>query len=385
MFESTAAPSLSTHHESKKDRSTVFNGWGAAMEVAVCEKCHWRYLLQSGASAPICPNCWAGQLTVIAGELPEKANTAPPELVLPYSLTTSALNKSLLDFCSGVPFAPLGLAPDKIRASLTKVFLPMWLVDANIFAFWQAEAGFDYQVISHQEVFDERLPGWQSKEIKEPRIRWENRVGRLKRAYQNIAVPAIEEASRLEKEIGSFHREEALLYNVEELGTGIVRLPDISPKDPWNEVVNAMQKAAANECRMACGADHLREFRWKAQFSRQNWTLMLMPVYASSYRDDYGEIHPVLIHGQTGMVSGKRRASTKRAFRESLMIFGAGLLIFLMGLLMAFIFPDLNQATSAISSYIILLGFFCVLGSSAPYLVAWDFNRKQDLARAQLK
>ena len=71
--------------------------------------------------------------------------------------------------------------------------VPVWLVDGEVQAEWRAEAGYHYQVVSHQDRYEDRRGGWSSREVKETRTRWEPRLGRLKRAYQNLRAPALEE------------------------------------------------------------------------------------------------------------------------------------------------------------------------------------------------
>jgi hypothetical protein len=73
--------------------------------------------------------------------------------------------------------------------------------------------------------------------------------------------------------------------------------------------VQGFQSSAVKECQQACRADHLREFTWQPEFSEQNWTLLLAPVYATFYLDDENKPQPILVNGQSGKLSGSRRAS----------------------------------------------------------------------------
>jgi hypothetical protein len=357
--------------------------WGLDLDVAVCEYCHWRYLVPTDGPAPLCPNCFKAQLVALPDGLPEMPHPYPPELFVPFSLSEDALDMAIHHFADGIPFAPPGLTQPGIRSHLVQLFLPMWLVDGVARAYWQAETGFNYQVVSHEEVYNGDLNRWQSREVKEPRIRWANRTGRLSRAYQNIPVPAIDDSTHLEKQIGPHIFDSARSYDPECMHKALVRLPDHPPQEDWNEAASAFQKTASEECRQACAADHMRQFRWQAQFNRLNWTLMLLPVYAASYLDDQGKPQPILIHGQTGNIAGSRRASLKRAGRFSLSIFLFSLLFFISGLLLN-LFSASLPVLSTISIYLLMIGLAGFLASAVPFVIAWDFNRRQVLEQARV-
>ena len=120
----------------------------------------------------------------------------------------------------------------------------------------------------------------------------------------------------------------------------------------------------------------MRQFAWKAQLDNINWTLMLLPVYSSFYRDDSGKPQPILIPGQTGQISGARRASLRRASNTSLVLLLVGIILFLTGLIL-----ESYSATYAYlggpSTILVLGGIASAVGAFFPYLAAWDFNRKQ--------
>jgi hypothetical protein len=356
-------------------------GWEAGLEVALCERCQWRFLAPAGQAQTTCPHCHQQPLTLLPGGLPEMPHPYPPELVLPFRLAGTDLKIAIDQFSRGIPFTPPDLNPRSLQERLAPVCLPEWLVDASVSACWQAEAGFDYQVVSHQEFYSQDAARWQTREVQEDRIRWEKRVGRLDRAYQNISAPALEDAPRLKDSLGAFELAGAQPYRPEHLAGAYVRLPDLPPAEAWKEAVDSFQNTAAEECRQACAAGRLRQFAWKAEFQQINWTLMLMPAYTSYYLDDAGRPQPVLIHGQTGRVTGARRASMQRARGTSLALLLGGIILFLVGLILDGLPGPVFLA--GISLLLMLAGIAGVVGSAAAYATAWDFNRKEDLRQAE--
>jgi hypothetical protein len=301
----------------------------------------------------------------------------PPELVAPFKLSEGELASVIGQFSKEIPYPPDDLTPDHLFRRLKKIYLPTWLIDAEVQATWQAEAGFDYQVLSHQDRFDERRGGWVTQEITEGRVRWEPRQGRLHRAYANIIAPALEEDADVRQFLPvSLDASLSQPYRGESVGEAFVRLPNRIPEDAWTEALPAFQSAAAAECQVAAAANHLREFNWSPEFSSQNWTLLLNPLFTSFYLDDEGEIQVVMINGQSGKVSGARRASMKRAQRIAWVVLGVAFIVFLISSILTalgiVVAPALPVGVLGLALSV-LIG----LGAIMPFIIVWQFNRAQ--------
>lgn len=357
------------------DSSASNAAWGIKLQVSICQACDWRYLLPVETPMPLCPHCFSTQLTLLEGEhIGDLSYDYPPELILPFTASTDTLNQGIQQFAGDIWFAPGDLTPNNLKVRLQRVYLPMWLVDRRVQAKWQAEAGFNYEVVSHRDSFHEKKGGWHSEQITETRVRWEPRLGRLTRTYHNVAAPALEEHGDLMHRLGGYNLEAGQPYQPPQLEQSMVRLPNRSPVDAWPDAVPALQTAAAKECQQAAEADHIRDFRWSTAYQHQNWTLLLLPTYMSYYLDDQHQPQPVLIHGQTGQISGPRRASMKRAQRTALVIVAMAAIIFIISLLAAiaavfapplFIIAGLGLAAA------IIVGLLAI----APIIMAWQFNR----------
>lgn len=362
--------------EAMSTLETVRQAWKAELQPVTCDRCGWVFLVPRDRARAQCPHCHQGGLVESPSMPEEMLYPHPPELVIPFRITRAQMEAAIASFASGIPYPPEGLNYAFLKSHLQPVYLPVWLVDAQVEATWSAETGFDYQVISHQETFDQDGAGWKTQEVKETRVRWENRVGRIHRPYANIPAPAMDDGAKILGRLGDFDQDSALPYDPGCLGTSLVRVPDHTPEEAWNEAVQAFTNAASEECRQACAADHLRQFRWKARFDELNWTLMLLPVYTSFYYADSGTPQPVLIHGQTGQLSGTRRASTRRAWATSLVLLLVGIILFLLGLILDS-FVEQAAVLAGISTILVLLGIAGGVGSFIPVITALEFNRKQ--------
>jgi hypothetical protein len=340
--------------------------WGVAWEAAICEHCDWSFVLPVEQIDTVCPHCHETTLT----PLPEADVTqlAAPELVTPFSAENRRIRANATQFVRSIRFKPADLTPDTLLTRLQPLFLPMWLVDADVSAIWQAETGFDYDVVSHEEQFAGEK--WQTREKRETRIRWEQRVGRVTRHYDNVAAPALEQHEKLKTLLGPFDNANAESYRPDLIDEAFVRLPNRVSADAWPDAEPTFLKRAADDCRRAATAQHLRQFRWQPEYSAQNWTQLLVPVYTSFYRGDDGKPLRVLINGQSGRISGMRRASMQRAKRFALIIGIAAILLFTIAVLLLVL-------EAPFAGLAAIVAVVAMLGALFPIADVAQFNRSQ--------
>ena len=208
----------------------------------------------------------------------------------------------------------------------------------------------------------------------ETRVRWEPRVGRLNRAYENVAAPALDDHRALMARLGNLNLSQRTDYSPEAVAGAVVRFPSLEPKAAWPGVEAAFVRAAEAECRQAAGADHIRDFVLQAEYSDLNWTLLLLPAYVTWYQE--GErIWPVLVNGQNGRVSGVRRALARKANVTSLVLGVVGLLLFLVGGGLALLGAALPPA-AVVGVVILVIGLLLAVAAPIPAIGVWVFNRR---------
>jgi hypothetical protein len=176
------------------------------------------------------------------------------------------------------------------------------------------------------------------------------------------------------RRLGRYNLKAGQPYQANAIEQSLIRLPNRSPVDAWPDAIPPLQTSAAEECQQAAEADHIRDFRWSPDYRDQNWTLMLLPAYMSYYLDDQHTPQPVLIHGQTGQLSGPRRASMKRAQRAAIIIVVIAAVIFTLSVLLAgasFFVPPLFIVAGLGLALAIIIGMLAI----APVIIAWQFNR----------
>ena len=340
--------------------------WNIPLEAAICEHCDWAYLLPVERIDAVCPYCH--QTTVTPLDEADVQQLATPELAMRFSAETARLNTNMTQFVKSIRFRPTDLTEANLQARLQKVLLPIWLVDADVEAQWQAEAGFDYDVVSHEEKFANG--NWHTVEKQVTKIRWEQRVGNLQRHYANIPAPALEEHARLGKLLGRFDLDSAESYTPELIGDAFVRLPNRDSADAWSEAVPAVLKRATEECQLAADAQHIRQYQWHPHYPAQNWTKLLVPVYTSFYRDDEGAPLTVLLHGQTARISGLRRASMQRAKRYARNLGFVAALLFLIAVI-------LLVTENPLAGIAVVIAVATAFAALFPIINVSQFNRSQ--------
>lgn len=350
--------------------------WGVQLQAAVCENCDWSFLLPVNYRNAVCPHCFQSRLEIIDGEIDSLPHISSPEMILPFKVSEVRLNKNIQDFVKRTPFPPDDLQATNLHRRLRHVFLPVWLVDVKAKARWQAELGFDYQVVSHQERYEQNLGKWKTQQIEEQRIRWEPRVGTLDRNYQNIAAPALENYAQIRRSLGRFDFHSSVAYSAAAIGTGVVCLPDRSRQDAWQNVLPNLQSIAADECRQACEGDHVRQFTWDPAFEEHHWTLLLQPVLTSYYLDGEKQPQSIMINGQSGQLFGVQRASMKKATQVSVFILMAALLLFIISLGSLALIP-LAPVFVGISAVGAAISFLIALTALIPVIIVWRFNRSR--------
>jgi hypothetical protein len=296
-----------------------------------------------------------------------------PELMVPYGVEKLALAEVVERWLQGVWLRPEELSASLLLQRVRQYLIPAWLVDGHVEGAWQADVGFNYQVVSSQDRYRDG-EGWRSQQVHETRVSWEPRVGRLSRDYQNVVTSALGDRGALMDQIGPFDLDRRAAYRREMLVGAVMRLPTLDPGDAWPQVEPAFIGAAEADCARAADADHIRQFALEAKFSGLHWTLLLLPAYVTWYREG-DDIWPVLINGQSGKVSGVLRASMQRATTVSLGLGGAALLAFLIGALLAatgLVLPPL----AAVGSILLILGVVLAVLAPIPAVAIWAFNRR---------
>lgn len=354
------------------EEQSVNAAWGMPLSVFYCSTCRSAHLAPAEVTLAACPVCL--QSAVLAQ--PEQMRRELPELTIPFAIGKERVNTALTEWSKGMWFRPDDLKPAVLFGRLRRYFLPLWLVDSDMEATWQAEMGYNYQAASFREQYAGGQ--WVSQEVTETRTRWEPRVGRLQRHYENVAVPALEEHRTWMSRLGGYDFRTRKPYSPHVLAETVVRVPDHAPDAAWMDAEIALNQAAAMECQVASEADHVRNWAMHAQYKNLNWTQMLVPAFVTFYQEAQGA-YPIWINGQTGQIYGIKRMSQYKAAVASLVMGGIAILAFLLGLILSLVGAVL---VLPLVLGVILILLSLLLGIAAPFPAVWVWFKNRNLERA---
>ena len=367
--------------ESTTETTNWTTAWGTELYLAGCENCDTNYLLPQQQKIMSCPHCGVGELLLMDEADDKPIYTHPPEQLVPFAVPPEKINKDLHAFTRSVWMKPEDMKMKRLHGRLQQIYLPLWLVDADVQARWQAEVGYDYEVVSHREIY--KNDKWVTQRFRETKIRWEPRVGTLTRHYDNHIGPALEEHETYAQKLGRFRLESAESYQRNSVMQALVRLPNRSPEDSWSTVMHEFRATAIKECEQATTADHIREFKWKANFANKNWTQMLLPIYTTYYLDDDKKAQMIFIHGQTGNIYGSKRASMKKAKKYTMIIFAVAAAIGILSFLLFLGGMFLAEGLLALASLGFFTAVFIGIASLIPLAIALYTNHISYINTAQ--
>ena len=336
--------------------------WGIGLRVGGCPNCGAAHLLPVEQSAPTCPNCFAAQLVA----QPARLHPIPPELYLPFTVNKFQLFTALNDWMRGVWPPPDELDVHALQTRAVKTYLPLWLVDGAVVGSWQARVGYDDQSANAQK----------DHEARQAAARWESRSGALNQVYHNVTAPALEDHDQLMSRLGGYPIQEAIPYNITTLYDAVVRAPSLLPDEAWPRAQTKFDKLAAADCRAAADAQYIDEFKLQAEYRDRNWTQLLLPVYTTAYRDDAGNVIPVMINGQTGQVAGKRRASRKKGWLWSGLIAVVAVLCFIAAAALSLLWA-LSPLIVLLSAFLFLVSLVIAFVAPLPALYVWRTNHSE--------
>lgn len=348
--------------------------WNTNRQPVGCSHCHRSFLIKNAQINTMCPLCCKGQLE------PQTLRLRPtePERLLPFKVKIQNLRSIYADFTSGVWFKPTDFTTEKLIERTKAVFWPLWLVDSDVTGQWQMEAGFDYQVESSKEYYQDGQ--WRSRSIIENRINWEPRIGELDTHVDNVLIQALEEYQNRQQMTGEYNLNNARDFHPEMINSDLIEAPDLPPEDAWPMAKPKIDQRLAKVCAKAANAQHARNFAVKGEYLNLNWTQFLLPMYVTYYKDDDEKPQVLVVNGETGLIQGPRLSSQKRGLKIAAIIGGiAGmmLLLALLGFLLTAVFPP----AAIIAAILVILGFGTGLGALFSAIWPAQWNRKHQTPR----
>ncbi|MDX9969357.1 MAG: zinc ribbon domain-containing protein [Hydrogenophaga sp.] len=262
-------------------------GWRDERRSVRCQHCQAISVFSSAQQGKACDFCGSTALVPFEDEADEIIR---PESLLPFDIDQPRARDRVRQWYGSRFWAPNNLGSKALTDTLHGVYLPYWTFDADVSARYTAQGGEYYQDRDGKR-----------------QVRWFPVSGQVRHFFDDTLVCA----SR-----GVHPR---LIQAVEPFPTTSERL---KPYDPgylsgWTveryqlDLVGAAQRgrermmaAIRRMCAQDIRADTHRNLQVSAQFERQTFKHVLLPVWLVGYR--YGSRdYQVLVNGATGQVAGE--------------------------------------------------------------------------------
>jgi hypothetical protein len=276
-------------------------GWQREKRFVQCRHCDAICVFEAQKQAQACEFC--GSSAIVPYE--ETKEIIRPESLLPFKVSESAARDRIRKWYGQLWWAPNALKKRALTDTVKGVYLPYWTFDAFVAADWSAQAGYYYYETESFEQNGER------RERQVRKVRWEPASGSLTHFFDDDLVCGskgihptllrrIEPFPTTGEEMRPYDAAYVAGWNVERYQIDLVAAAQAARKQMFDKTTDL--------CARDVPGDTQRNLQVEADFSRQTFKHILVPVWLLSYT--YGaRSFQVVINGVTGSIEGEHPKS----------------------------------------------------------------------------
>jgi ribosomal protein S27E len=276
-------------------------GWQAEKKSVKCQSCQAITVFDPTRVAQRCDFCGSSAL------IPVDEIKAPirPESLLEFKLAESNVRDLVRQWYGNRWFAPNALKGRALTDTVHGLYLPYWTFDANVHASWTAESGYYYY---ETESYTDSQGRTQTRQVQ--RTRWEPSSGEVEHFFDDELVPGSKGVpAELLAKIEPFPTTTELKpYDAGFLSGWVVEQYQIDLVAAAQHARSIMEEKVRQLCDAEVPGDTHRDLQVDADFSRQTFKHILVPVWVLAYT--YGsQSYQVVVNGYTGAIAGKHPLS----------------------------------------------------------------------------
>jgi hypothetical protein len=276
-------------------------GWQREKRFVQCKHCEAISVFEAAKQAQACEFC--GSSSIVPYE--ETKEIIRPESVLPFKFNEGAARDRIRKWYGELWWAPNALKKRALTDTVKGVYLPYWTFDAMVAAQWKADAGYYYYETEYYEQNGEQ------RQRQVQRVRWQPASGALDHFFDDDLVCGsrgihpnllrkIEPFPTVGEALRPYDAAYVAGWNVERYQVDLVAAAQASRQQ-------MMSKTTAL-CSQQVPGDTQRNLDVDADFSRQTFKHILVPVWLLSYT--YGaKSYQVVMNGVTGKLEGEHPKS----------------------------------------------------------------------------
>jgi hypothetical protein len=280
-------------------------GWRAEKKSVQCQSCKAITVFDPKRVAQRCEFCGSAQI------VPYDEMKAPisPESMLPFTIPEATVRDTVRAWYGNRWFAPNRLKKAALTDTVHGVYLPYWTFDSQVHADWQAESGYYYYVT---ETYRDSQGRTQTRQVQ--KIRWQSSSGRLDHFFDDELVAATRGVDgELLPQIEPFPTKQLEPYSASYVAGWPVEQYQIDLIAAAQAARSRMEAKTRAMCAQQVPGDTHRNLQVRADFSRQTFKHVLLPVWLVSF--NYGQnAFQVLVNGVTGEIAGRYPKSAWKIF-----------------------------------------------------------------------
>jgi hypothetical protein len=312
------------------EAGSAARGLGVERRVARCRSCGAQTSYDQRETARECVFCGSPQVL----EQASNRNALRPESLIPLDVGRAAVEEKFRAWLGRLWFRPSALR--KLRAlDAIGVYVPCWTFDCAVHSDWTAQSGTYYYVPEIYTAIVNGRPVVRTRMVQ--KTRWSPAAGARDDAYDDLLIHAsrgVPEA--LARNLGDFDLRALVPYRPEYLAGWRAEEYAVDLEAGWKEAERRVAESQRSRCSSDVPGDTQADLRVRNVIRDVRWKHVLLPYWSATYTWR-GKTYPVVIHGQTGRVSGEAPYSgAKIAALVAVLLLAAVCLLFVLALAGAF-------------------------------------------------
>jgi DNA-directed RNA polymerase subunit RPC12/RpoP len=280
------------------DAGDAARGLGLAVRVAICKICGARVSFDEKSTSKLCVYC--GSPNILVQEA--NRNAIRPESLVPLDVGRKVAEENFRRWLQSRWFRPEALKRQQ-RFEARGVYVPFWTFDCQVHSEWTADAGHYYWV---SESYWTMVNGRRVRQTRQVRkVRWVPAGGRRADAFDDLLINAsVGTPRKLLAKLGAFNTQGLVPYRPEYLAGWHAEEYQVDLEQASKEALALVEVRQRERCAGDVPGDTQRNLRVQNTISELHWKHVLLPIWSFAYQYQ-GKPYAVLVHGETGSVSGE--------------------------------------------------------------------------------
>ncbi|RMD94969.1 MAG: primosomal protein N' (replication factor Y) - superfamily II helicase [Alphaproteobacteria bacterium] len=261
-----------------------------------CPNCGAVIEIDGDTHAAECPYC-ATPVVLDTGT----TRQIKPRAVLPFALDESAAREAMTEWLGSLWFAPNGLKQYARKGRrMIGIYMPFWTFDADTESTYRGERGTVYYVTRTRTV------NGKTRTVREQRIRWTPKSGRVARFFDDVLVLASRALPRKYTEALEPWDLAALEpYRPDFLAGFRAEAYTVELDEAFQLAREKMDRVIERDVRFDIGGDRQRIHEINTTIRDVTFKHILLPVWTAAYKYR-GKSYRFVVNGRSGRVQGER-------------------------------------------------------------------------------